>query len=507
MSATTGTSMTSTTAEGPGDSASRGRRTAAGLGWSAAGIGSQALGQLVLLVVLARLLTPAEFGVVTATVTVVGLGKLLTQQVVSATVIQRGDLTDDHIRAAFWLSIGTGAVVTAALVGAAPALARWFDMPQLAGTTRVLAAVFLLQSAALVAQALLERSFQFRQVAIIEVFSYGIGFVGVGVAFGLAGAGVWAVVAAHAGQAVLQSTGVLLARRHPKAPRFRWRSVADLGSIGGGFAAARAFNFVALQGDNVVVGHALGASALGAYGRAYQLLAMPAMLFGQIIDRVLFPVMADLQGDHERLGRDYRVAVSITVVVMAPASVLLVVLGPEVVRTLLGAGWDDVVAPLQILALGLVPRTAYKMSDTLAKATGHAYARAGRQAVYAALVILGATLGQRWGLVGVAVAVTAAIVVNHVLMAQLCLGALGLSWRTFAAAHLRALPPAIATAVGCLVPVLTARTAEIPAPLTLGAGVLGAAAAVGILYRSSPTLAAWGDLRRLTGKVGPWRGR
>jgi PST family polysaccharide transporter len=208
--------------------------------------------------------------------------------------------------------------------------------------------------------------------------------------------------------------------------------------FGGGFTAARIGNYLGVQGDNLVVGRWLGAEALGIYGRAYQLMASPAMLVGQILDRVLFPAMAKVQDSADRLRAAYRRGVALIALVMLPLSAVLYVLAPEVVHLLLGPAWAGAIVPFQIFSLGLLFRTSYKMSDSLARATGAVYRRAWRQWVYALLVIGGAGLGAAWGLAGVAACVLAAIAVNFFLMAQLSLGLAGMGWRSFLAAHVPA---------------------------------------------------------------------
>src|SRR5439155_10953704 len=109
-------------------------------------------------------------------------------------------------------------------------------------------------------------------------------------------------------------------------------------------------------------------------------------------------------------------------------SVALVLLAPEAVHVLLGARWTRVVAPFQILAIGMLFRTSYKMSDSLTRATGAVYRRAWRQVVYAGLVIGGAWIGQHWDLTGVAWGVLASLTINFLLMAQLSLTVAGLTW-------------------------------------------------------------------------------
>ena len=260
-------------------------------------------------------------------------------------------------------------------------------------------------------------------------------------------AGVWALVGAQLGFSVVRSTLLLFSRSHAKSLIARRDAAGEILQFGGGHALARFFNYLAVQGDYLVVGRWLSAETLGFYGRAYQLALRPSVLLGKALDRVMFPVMASVQNDLERLQRVYRRSVSLVASLAAPLAVVGVILGPEVVRVVLGPGWEPVVIPFQIFAAGLLFRSGYKPADSLSKALGIVYQRAIRQAVYALLVFVLALIGTRWGLPGVAWGVFIAIVVNYVLMAHLSLRALDLTWAGFVTAHFRGLAQAFAVAV------------------------------------------------------------
>jgi O-antigen/teichoic acid export membrane protein len=110
-------------------------------------------------------------------------------------------------------------------------------------------------------------------------------------------------------------------------------------------------------------------------------------------------------------------------------------MAPEIVVVLLGPAWMGVIAPFQILAVGMLFRTSYKLSDSVARATGAVYNRAWRQAVFALAVVLGSLAGQFWGIEGVAAGAFAAITLNFVLMARLSLRLTRLSAKEFLFAH------------------------------------------------------------------------
>src|SRR5215213_10088355 len=104
-------------------------------------------------------------------------------------------------------------------------------------------------------------------------------------------------------------------------------------------------------------------------------MANPAALFGEVVDKVLFPTMARVQDDPVRLRATYRRGITLIALVMLPTSAALYVLAPELIRVALGPKWSAVDTPFRIFALGMLFRTSYKMSDAAARATGNVYRR------------------------------------------------------------------------------------------------------------------------------------
>jgi len=216
----------------------------------------------------------------------------------------------------------------------------------------------------------------------------------------------------------------------------QWRAVRELMGFGVGHTMADITGFLALEGDNLVVGRMLDLVSLGIYGRAYQLMNVPASVLGQILDRVLFPAMSKMQSQKEQLALTYFRGTGLIALVMLPMSVVGFLVAPELIRTILGEKWSAVVLPFQIFVIGMWARTSYKMGDSLATATGAVYRRAWRKAIYAALVILGAYFGHFWGAPGCAMGVLVAITVNFILMVNLSLNIIEKSWRDFVLVHL-----------------------------------------------------------------------
>ncbi|HLQ37944.1 MAG TPA: lipopolysaccharide biosynthesis protein [Planctomycetota bacterium] len=406
--------------------------------WSSLGLGAQGTGQFLLLAILARYLTATEFGVVSATMIVIGLGRTL-QTCIGPALVQRDELRPEHVRSAFALCVLIAAAMVAVMWLAAPLAAQFFRVDEISDVMRAMSLLFVCQTPGLVPEALLQREMRLRALAIAEVVGVAAGYVPIGIGCAWCGLGVWSLVAAHIGQALLKSTVLLIARPHEWALLPTRRETGELLYFSGGFAAAALANYAASQGDNFVVGRWMSAAHLGIYGRAYQLMAMPAMFLGEVVDRVLFPLMSRFQSDKERLRRAYGRSVSLIASVMTPAAVAGIVLAPEIVRVVLGPGWGEVVPPFRILISGLVFRTGYKISDVLARATGTVYARAWRQMIFAVLILAGAFAGTAAGVTGVAIGIVTAIGINYLTMAGLSLRTTGSNWSEFAALHLRGL--------------------------------------------------------------------
>jgi PST family polysaccharide transporter len=271
---------------------------------------------------------------------------------------------------------------------------------------------------------------------------------------------------------------------------------AELMYYGGGFTVSKIANYFALQTDNLVVGRWLGATALGFYGRAYELMAGAPALLGEAVDRVLFPAMASIQHDTRRMADGYRRGVALMAVIMLPASAILFVLAPELIRSMLGPQWTPVVTPFRILALGMFLRTSYRISDVTARATGAVYRRAWRQLAYALCVLAAAWFGKTWGIAGVAVGVLAALAVNFFLMAHLGLRLTGLTWHSLWEAHTPALRLAAATGVLAWGSALTARA--------LGAGPLLVLTFTLAAAGGGAALLAFAAPRRFLGPDGHW---
>lgn len=412
-------------------------KTLSGFLWLFSGKGVQAILQIVVLMILARLLSPAEFGIVGAALVVVGFSQIFSELGVGAAIVQRPALNRAHLHAGFTLSLLFSCLTGLVIALSAPLFATLFRMPDLEAVVRLLALIFPITGLSVVGEAMLKREMRFKQLMLIGLASYVIGYGAVGIVLAAFGLGVWALVIAQLSQALINAFIFLFIKRQVVGFTIKKEELAPLLNFGTGLSLAQIANYLARQIDNLVVGRWLGAEALGIYGRAYQFLMTPTNLFGSVTNQVLFPAMASVQHDKEKLVRAYTRAVALVAMSTLPLSGILVVLAPEIVKVLLGPQWEGVIAPFQVLAAFLFFRTSYKISDSLVRALGAVYQSAWRQWVYATAVFLGAWLGHLAGLSGVALGVGLAVCLHSFLMLQLSVRVSGASWLDLGYIHLR----------------------------------------------------------------------
>ncbi|WP_211300936.1 lipopolysaccharide biosynthesis protein [Aliiruegeria haliotis] len=378
--------------------------------WMFGGGSVQAVLKIVVLMILSRLLTPSEFGLVAAALTIVALAEVFGKIGIAPSIVQVETLTQSHIRTGMTATLFSGVVVGAIVFVLAEPLGRLYAMPSLPPIVQVFALLFPLRAAGLVSEALIQREMGFRALAAITVVSYLAGYAGVAILLAVLGYGVWALVAGQLAQAALQSLLFIAIGGFRIRPGFDVKVLGGMLRFGLGTTLTQIGNYVALNVDYMIVGRLLGTAALGQYSRAYLLLSQPANIVGNMADKVLFPVLASVQSDRPRVARAYNKTLALTAITQIPAAILLSINAREVILVLMGDQWGAAVLPFQIMVSALYFRTAYKFTGTVLRATGAVYHAALLQWIYAGLVAIGALVGARFGLAGVAIGTTLAVV-------------------------------------------------------------------------------------------------
>lgn len=404
--------------------------------WRFAGSLVNAGFQFALAALLARLLAPADFGLVAMAFVVLGLSSLVDDLGMAGAIIQRPKLTERHIRTAFTVSVLLGICLSALVVLAAPLGALAVRNQSLIPIVRALGIGFAVRGCSVVAGALLRRRLDYKPLFLIEFGSYVVGYAGTSVVLVLFGYGVWSLVWGSLAQSLLSSVALLVVSRHSLRPLWGRSEMRELLRFGAGATANGFVNYAAINGDNFIIGRSLGASDLGLYSRAYTLMNLPHTYTASLISGVLFSAFAQVQAEKERLRRGYLIASRVTSLSAAPVMAGMIVAAPHLVRGLYGAAWDGTVLPLQILCAAGYFRALYHLGGSVTQASGRIYLELGAQLGYAAIMLGGCALTAPFGLPAVATAAAGAIVYMYFAMGYLVLRISELTWSEYLHAQL-----------------------------------------------------------------------
>jgi len=411
------------------------KQTIDGFIWMLSGSGIQSIMQFLVLIVLARLLDPESFGVVSVALVVISFTVILSTLGFGPALVQKKEITNAHIGTSYIISFILAVFFGIIVFLISPFIADFFHAKELALILKVMTIVFVLQGMSIVSESLIQREMLFAlivRIQVISYFTYGV----VGVVLALFGFGVWALVIAYITQMFIKSALSLYLQPFKITLEFNYSSFKELLYFSGGYSLAKISSEVSLQGDSFIIGRYLGSEALGLYSRAYQLMVMPANLVGKVIENVLFPAMSKIQDDNKKLSYVYREGICLTTTLILPSSVFLILNAKSIILLLFGIQWLDLVEPFKVLALALLFRSSYKISDTLAKAKGAIYHRAFRKWLYAIFVLAGSYIGQFHGLVGVSIGVSIAILLNYAIMTQLVVKLTDIKVREIIVSHI-----------------------------------------------------------------------
>jgi O-antigen/teichoic acid export membrane protein len=325
-------------------------RTVSGLRWSYLSSGINAVFQLAFTAVLARLLDPGAFGLMAMAMVILSFGQYFSQLGVGRALVQRDEISDTDVRAAFTSSVLLGAGFTALFLLAAPLATLLFPDPEVVPILRVLSLSFLLTALSITALALLQRHLRYRAVALTETTAYVIGYGPVGIVLAVMGYGPWSLVAAALAQTAVTALLSNIVCRYAKRPSLDGASLRRLYSFGSRVSVISVFEFLALNLTPIWIGSRLGAAALGVFNRAYTLINVPAYYFTASLSRVMFSAMSRVQGETARLRRAYLPMTTVFAALVIPTCWGAAGASRQIVLVVLGPQWTEAIPVFAVLA-------------------------------------------------------------------------------------------------------------------------------------------------------------
>ncbi|HEY9803705.1 MAG TPA: lipopolysaccharide biosynthesis protein [Leptolyngbyaceae cyanobacterium] len=352
-------------------------------------------------ILLARLLTPQDYGLVGMVTAVTGFVAIFKDLGLSMATVQKEEITHEQVSNLFWVNIALSIVTTFVTLGIAPVIAWFYNEPQLLWITVGLALGFIISGLGVQHSALLNRQMQYKALTINDVLSMALGVVSAIVAawFGL---GYWALVILPIVTGIVSTVGLwIVCSWRPGLPS-RQSGVRSMLIFGSNLTGFNIVNYFARNVDNILIGRLWGAQQLGLYAKAYQLLLLPLQQINAPFERVAIPALSRLIDSPERYKQAYLRILEKLTIITAPLVVFMIATSDWIILLLLGPQWVNA-SPIFSL-LGIIAFT-----QPVANTTGWLFITQGRTNQMFQWGIVGSTLsvisivfGVQWGAVGVA---------------------------------------------------------------------------------------------------------
>jgi O-antigen/teichoic acid export membrane protein len=353
------------------------------------------------LMVLARLLTPKDFGLVGMAAAATGILNIIKDAGLGWAMVQRDSITQAQASTLFWINLALGAALTALCALLSPAIAAFYAMPALVWINVALGISFFFNGASAQHRAILQRNMRFGTIAIIDMAALAASIL-IAIAMAVFGQRYWALVAMSVSQIGFSAAGVWAATRWVPGWPERASGIRSMIMFGSTVTISNLISYLAFNMDKVLLGRFWGADALGIYGRAYTLSSVPNENVNSAIASVAFPALSRLQNEPLRFKDYFLQGYGLFISLVLPITVWCALLSDDIIRVMLGPKWHEAATILRWLAptiacMGLIQPFSWLML---------AMGRAGRSfrisLALAPVVILGYSIGLAWGPRGVA---------------------------------------------------------------------------------------------------------
>ena len=351
--------------------------------------------------VMARLLTPADYGLVAMVLPVTGLIALFKDMGFSAATIQKEDILENQVSFIFWINLAIASILAVICAAMGPLVGRFYGDVRTGWIMLALAGTFVLGGLTTQFQALLTRQMRFGTLAIIDLLTT-VTRTGVGISTAWMGWSYWSLVAMTISGTLINCSAVWMADDwRPSRPKMASGMRSILG-FGGCLTLSRLFLFVSGNTDKLLIGKLLGATPLGLYNRGFQLLLMPVEQIYTPASSVMLAALSRLAGHPTRYRKAVRELAELMILTITPVSAILISLAPEAVYVLLGPAWMAAVPIFRGLAIAAVALPINYLCGIILQASGRTDAMMRWTLVTMLISVASIVLGLHWGVVGVA---------------------------------------------------------------------------------------------------------
>ncbi len=328
------------------------KQAISGIKWTSLSSVVIALMQIAQVSILARILSPSDFGLMAIVMVVIGFSRIFSDMGISNAIIHKQNTTHRQLSSLYWLNIVSGLTVFIIITACSPLIALFYKEPKLTELLIILATSFIILAIGNQYRVLFQKELRFNLMAKIEITA-ACGAFSVAVLSAIKGLGAYALVYASLTNAVISSSLFLFLglRDHKPSFVFKYTEIKDYIGFGIYQMGDSTLNYFNSEFDVILIGKLLGPESLGVYSIVKQLAMRPAQIINPIITRVTFPVMAKVQDDNEQLKKIYLKTVNYLTSINVPIYITMAVLAESIVMVMFGKTWREGIPILQILSI------------------------------------------------------------------------------------------------------------------------------------------------------------
>lgn len=382
--------------------------------WKLAQMGGVKIIYLIRLLVLAILLTPADFGLVAIATAATGFLMSLTNFGLIPAIVQAENVDDVKYDSAWTFDVTRSFIVASLTIIFASVIANIFAEPRAVPIIRVLALRPLIESMSSIKVAALNRDLSFRPLAYLRIVE---ALFNTAISIALAKfIGVWALVLGSTSGAVSMVIASYIVAPHRPRIFFNLGGIRPLINFGGWVFLTSLIAMAGNYGLRIAISRQLGAEGLGLYFIAVQLAYLPSEVASEAVGAVAFPLFARLQGNILQATKAFRALFSGLAAVIYPVCALLIVLAPTLTHDILGANWAGTEEVIRVLSLVVMMGIFGEVAVSVFKGFGQPYRIALLEVFQSSITIAFVwMLTRRFGLVGSAMAWLPAVLFSQLL--------------------------------------------------------------------------------------------
>lgn len=353
-------------------------------------------------IVLARLLTPQDYGLVGMVTAVTGFIALFKDLGLSMATVQRAEINHSQVSTLFWVNIALSLFLTVVTAALAPTIAWFYSEPRLIWITLVLASGYIFSGLGVQHAALLNRQMRYRALVITDMIALVVS-IAVAIVSAWFGASYWALVLMPITKGLVNSAGDwIMCGWRPGRPNWRSSGVGSMLAFGSNLTGSQTITYLCRNLDNVLIGRYWGSQELGLYAKAYQLLVLPLIAINSPIRNVAIPTLSRLVDSPERYKQAYLRILEKIVMLTMPIVAYLIATSDWLVLFLLGPQWSEASQIFRLLSIiAFVQPVGYTIG-WLFISQGRTWEMFKFGMMNGAITIASIIVGLPWGAAGVA---------------------------------------------------------------------------------------------------------